>query len=166
MAAEKISVLFVCLGNICRSPMAEAVFRHQVEQRGLTDYYTIDSAGTAGWHHGNRPHRGTLEVLASHGISSEGMYARQVKTEDFQNFDYLICMDRSNVEDALEFARKPHQAVVKRLLEWVPEHASHRNADVPDPYYDGRFEYVYDLVDKGCALLLDDLESKRTAGSK
>jgi protein-tyrosine phosphatase len=160
MQKQKMGVLFVCLGNICRSPMAEAVFRNQVEQRGLSAFYQIDSAGTGDWHLGNRPHRGTLETLQSHGVSSAGMFARQVCADDFEQFDYIVCMDASNARNVRGFARGAHQATIKRLLEWVPEQAS-QDADVPDPYYDGRFEYVYQLVNTGCERLLDDLETKR-----
>src|SRR5690606_10512989 len=96
-----VRVVFVCLGNICRSPMAEAVFRHKVKQAGLDDWIAIDSAGTGDWHIGHPPHEGTRKLLDSKRIHWEGMKARQVKENDFHDFDYIIAMDQSNVNDLL-----------------------------------------------------------------
>ena len=153
MSKQPIGVLFICLGNICRSPMAEAVFRKLVEQKGLTEQFLIDSAGTGDWHIGSRPHVGTQEVLMQHGISPAGMFARQVRSGDFHEFKYLICMDGSNVKNTKGFANGSHQATIGRLLEWIPDFQG--DLDVPDPYYDGRFEDVYELVLKGCHHLLE-----------
>jgi protein-tyrosine phosphatase len=152
-----IRVLFVCLGNICRSPMAEAVFRHMVGQEGLSSQIHVDSAGTGGWHAGERPHRGTLNVLDRHGISHEGLVARQVRREDFREFDYIVAMDTDNLEDLRRFgAWKEGQ--VFRLLDLVDEVS---DKDVPDPYYTGNFDQVYELVRLGCERLLNKIKQER-----
>ncbi len=161
MNSQKTGVLFVCLGNICRSPMAEAVFRHLVEKKGIQDKFRIDSAGTGDWHVGHRPHRGTQEVLQSHGVSSAGMFARQVKASDFDEFEYIICMDDSNVTNVKGFAKGNYQSTVNRLLEWSTKaKLKQPDANVPDPYYDGRFEYVFQLVEQACTDLLKTLEAR------
>ena len=148
---KKVHILFVCLGNICRSPMAEAVMRQLVEHAGLTAQIEVDSAGTGDWHIGHRPHKGTLDKLAEHGISSEGIFARQVQAGDQAAFDYIIAMDESNVRNALEMFGMTEATNVHLLLDFVPELAGQQ---VPDPYYDGNFTLTYELVTKGCMALL------------
>lgn len=154
-ARPPVRVLFVCLGNICRSPMAEAVFRHKVAEAGLSDRISVDSAGTGGWHVGERPHRGTLQILRTHGISDEGIYARQLTTDDLQTFDYILTMDRMNWHDVQRLGKA--SGVLKPLLEYAP----HLDVtEVPDPYYDGRFAEVYELVDAACDGLLEEIRSR------
>jgi protein-tyrosine phosphatase len=148
---KKVSILFVCLGNICRSPMAEAVMRHLVEQEGLSDKIMIDSAGTGDWHIGNRPHMGTLDKLAEHHVSSEGIYARQLQVGDQAAFDYIIAMDESNVRNSLGIFGVEKAENIHLLLDYVPELAGQQ---VPDPYFDGNFTLTYELVTKGCSALL------------
>ncbi|MDF2644656.1 MAG: protein-tyrosine phosphatase, partial [Paenibacillus sp.] len=99
-----IQVLFVCLGNICRSPMAEAVFRHQVKKAGLDAVIAIDSAGTGDWHIGHPPHQGTRDILDQYQINHEGLKARQVRSDDFVQYTYIIPMDESNVTNLASFA--------------------------------------------------------------
>ncbi|SDX77858.1 low molecular weight protein-tyrosine-phosphatase [Paenibacillus sp. CF384] len=149
-----ISVLFVCLGNICRSPMAEAVLRHQLKARELEDRIKVDSAGTGDWHLGKPPHEGTRELLERYGISYEGMRARQVLIDDYQTFDYIICMDSANERDvqALFGSRSDLHAKVFKFMDLLPGESSN---DVPDPYYTGNFDEVYGLVSKGCENLLE-----------
>ncbi|WP_138495015.1 low molecular weight protein-tyrosine-phosphatase [Paenibacillus pinistramenti] len=147
---QPIGVLFVCLGNICRSPMAEAVFRHMVNQEGLAEKFRIDSAGTGDWHTGKPPHHGTQNILKQYSISFEGMFARQVAADDFAEFDYIIAMDDSNVSN-LRKLMKGRETEVIRLLDLVPEAES---KEVPDPYYTGNFDETYELVTLGCKALL------------
>ncbi|MFC5448427.1 low molecular weight protein-tyrosine-phosphatase [Paenibacillus aestuarii] len=148
-----IQVLFVCLGNICRSPMAEAVFRHKVKQAGLEGVIVVDSAGTGDWHTGERPHHGTRKILDQYGIDHQSLRARQVKSQDFEQFTYIIAMDDSNVRNLQSFApdRDKQNAEVRKLLEFAP---SRGVRDVPDPYYTGNFQEVYEMVEESCDRLL------------
>ncbi|HEY4390019.1 MAG TPA: low molecular weight protein-tyrosine-phosphatase [Paenibacillus sp.] len=153
---QRIGVLFVCLGNICRSPMAEAVFRHMVAEEGFMDQFLIDSAGTGNWHIGKPPHHGTRGILDQYGISYEGLKARQVAATDFSSFDYIVAMDVQNEKDLRQLARSTHAQIVK-LLDLVPEAV---NKEVPDPYYTGNFEEVYELVSRGCGALLERIRKE------
>ncbi len=137
--------------------MAEAVFRHMVAEEGLSSQIQVDSAGTGGWHAGERPHRGTLNVLDRHGISHEGLVARQVRRDDFREFDYIVAMDTDNLEDLRRFG-KWSEGQVFRLLDLVDEVA---DKDVPDPYYTGNFDQVYELVRLGCERLLQKIKQER-----
>lgn len=151
--SKHIRVLFVCLGNICRSPMAEAVFRHLVKEAGLEEHFDVDSAGTGGWHVGERPHRGTLEVLRRNQIDAGGQRARKLERADRDLFDYVIAMDAENVADIeAVFGRR-----VPRLLDFAP---SGGPSDVPDPFYSGGFDQVYQLVLTGCRGLLDHIRQQ------
>ncbi|AQS56058.1 low molecular weight protein-tyrosine-phosphatase [Novibacillus thermophilus] len=152
-----ISVLFVCLGNICRSPMAEAVFRHKVKEQGLDRHFTIDSAGTGSWHIGEKPHRGTRELLRRHKIDFSGIVARKVSQDDLATFDYLIAMDDDNLDVLKKMAGNRKTGKVARLLDFVPEVS---RSSVPDPYYTGNFDEVYDLIDRGCERLLAYIREK------
>lgn len=150
---EIVNVLFVCLGNICRSPMAEAVLRHKVEERQLADQITVDSAGTGDWHIGNAPHEGTRRILDLHGISYENMSARLVSGEDFGKFEYIICMDKSNGENVRKIPGG-EQSELLFFMDLLPEEELR---EVPDPYFTGNFEQVYELINAGCDVLLDQI---------
>ena len=144
-----IKVLFVCLGNICRSPMAEGIFQKMVDGAGLTNKIQVDSAGTDSWHAGERAHPGTRRILQQHGIQYNGR-SRQVRSGESLDADtYLIAMDSSNLRDLQRmFSGHPR---LYRLLDFAAET---RLQDVPDPYYENNFEFVYELVYDGCGGLL------------
>ena len=146
----QIGVLFVCLGNICRSPMAEAIFRNLVNERGIEERFIIDSAGTGDWHIGEGPHRGTVEKLAEHNISTQGMYSRQLKRNDYDRFDYIVCMDASNVKNTRDMLRAHDDTKIFRFLDLTPH-----KKDVPDPWYTGDFQETYELCVEGCEALLE-----------
>lgn len=145
-------VLFVCLGNICRSPMAEAVFRNIVLQAGLIDNFVIDSAGTSDWHSGKLPHKGTLNKLIEKGISTENMFSRQLNRLDGENFDYIVYMDESNLRNMLELIDIAPSTTVIRLLDLTS-----RPQNMPDPYYTNDFEETYQLCLSGCEALFEKI---------
>ncbi len=153
-----IRVLFVCLGNICRSPMAEAVFRDLVQRNGLQHKIEVDSAGTGNWHVGNPPHDGTLTLLEQKGIAAEGMTARQIVREDGETFDYILAMDSQNLRDLRKVIKEKNGVFVGRFLDLVENAPS---KDVPDPYFTGNFEEVYDLVLRGCHALLERIKREK-----
>jgi len=149
-----INVTFVCLGNICRSPMAEGVFQQMVDEAGLQDKISVDSAGTASYHAGEQAHRGTRQVLKKHGIAYNGR-SRPIRHADNDPNTYLIAMDESNLNN-LQRAFGPREKTV-RLLDFATR--THERS-VPDPYYTGGFDYVYELVEDGCAGLLAFIRQK------
>lgn len=154
---KPVRILFVCLGNICRSPLAEGVFRHMVKERGLDGYFEIDSAGTGPWHVGEPPDRRMRETAKRYGLSIDDLRGRQFGPKDFSAYDHIFVMDRQNLHDVLFHDRKDeHGGKVKLFREADP------NADtyeVPDPYYGGPqgFDEVYRMVERTAKNLLDGL---------
>ena len=147
-----IRVLFVCLGNICRSPMAEAIFAHLVREAGLQNAIEADSCGTGGWHTGAPAHHGTREILRRNAIDYDGC-ARRIVRADLDDFDTIVAMDETNRRDiALMHGALPAGREVKLLLEYAPQQALR---EVPDPYFDGKFDDTYGLIRVGCEGLLD-----------
>ena len=147
----ELRVLFVCMGNICRSPTAEGVMRRLIADEGLD--IEVDSAGTGGWHAGEPPDERATVAAQRRGVTLEGA-ARQVKESDFRRFDLLVAMDRGNLRDLLDLAPDEEAREKVRLLV--------ADADVPDPYYGGDrgFEDVLDMVESACRELLDELRER------
>jgi len=149
-----IKVLFVCTGNICRSPMAEAVLRHLVDEAGLADQIHVDSAGTSDEELGNTTHRATLQVLAKRTIPHDPRrYARQITHADIREFDYLLTMDKGHLA-RLQPMKGESNAAVIMFLSYANQVGTVKVEEVPDPWYTGRFDETYDLVTKGCEAFL------------
>ncbi|MDZ4763672.1 MAG: low molecular weight protein-tyrosine-phosphatase [Chloroflexota bacterium] len=156
MTQKPINVLFVCAGNICRSPMTEGVFQHMVEEAGLADVIKTDSAGTGSWHVGETAHSGTLDVLKRNGIAYRGR-ARQLTRDDLDKFDYVLAMDHENLSYILRAARGA-SADIRLFLNFANEAGRLKPTEVPDPYHDGTFDRVYNLVYQGNIALLDHIK--------
>lgn len=155
-------VLFVCLGNICRSPTAEGVMRRLVHEAGLEDDIALDSAGTGAWHVGNAPDPRSTEAARRRGTVLDG-HARQVTAADFDAFDVLLAMDATNLHELRQ--RAPDAAArgkVRMLREFDPASTGELDLDVPDPYYGGPggFDAVLDLVEAACAGLLAEIRPR------
>jgi len=153
------SVLFVCMGNICRSPTAEGVFRHFVEKEGLTSEIDIDSAGTHAYHVNEPADRRANAAAERRGYSLDGIRARRVDAADFERFDYIVAMDRDNLSVLQSQSDEEHQEKIRLFLEFT----SATEDEVPDPYYGGSagFERVLDLVEDASRGLLETLKDNR-----
>jgi protein-tyrosine phosphatase len=155
-----MKVVFVCLGNICRSPAAEGVFLDLLVKKNLTDHYVVDSAGTGSWHVGELPDARMREHAKKRGIDLKSR-SRQFKPEDFDLFDYIVVMDKSNYQNVTALTKKDEN--IEKVVEMASYAKSHDENEVPDPYYGGDqgFEKVLDMVTEGCEELLSELEQKR-----
>ncbi len=156
---KNTKVLFVCMGNICRSPTAEGVFRHIVEQEGLSHAITTDSAGTHAYHVGEPPDRRAQSTAVSRGLDISDLRARRVHGNDFDEFDYVIAMDSDN--HAILMSESPAN-LQDRIYMFLDFAADLNVRDVPDPYYGGQqgFEKVFDMVEAASRGLLDDIKQK------
>ena len=155
---KKIGVLFVCMGNICRSPTAEGVFRKVVTDAGLSEVIHIESAGTHAYHAGASPDHRAQEAAERRGVTLSHIRARRVSDDDFEAFDYILVMDRNNLDELLQRVPADHKRKVRLFLEFA---GSPQVDEVPDPYYGGPsgFELVLDLVEQASERLLRRLRS-------
>lgn len=153
-------MLFVCLGNICRSPMAEGLFIHKVHKHGLESRFLIDSCGIGSWHEGQRADTRTIQIAAKYGIHIPSI-ARQIRKEDFVRFDYILCMDGSNYNDLVKLARV-HKQSASHIYKIRFFDDLGKDMDVPDPYYGGidGFEEIYATLNASCDNLLDYVITK------
>ncbi|MDB5553584.1 MAG: tyrosine phosphatase protein [Rhizobium sp.] len=152
---EKRRILFVCLGNICRSPLGEGILRQRASERGLSHLVETESAGTGGWHQGDPPDHRSIAVGKSKGIDIGAQRARQLKVDDFTQFDLIFAMDRDNLRNLVQLAPHDSSADLHLFMDFV----SGTKRDVPDPYYGAPkdFERVFTMLDEGCGYLLDTL---------
>jgi len=151
-------ILFVCLGNICRSSLAEGILRAEIDRRGLQDV-TIDSAGTSSWHVGEKPDRRAIATAKRRGVDISRQHARQIKPADFDEFDMILAMDSDNFDHIQSMATPDQQTKLAMCLDFAPQTAT---KDVPDPYYGGQrgFDEVFDLLSKAANGIADHITSK------
>jgi len=153
----KTKVLFVCMGNICRSPTAEGSFRSIVSKQELSDFFEIDSAGTHAYHIGNPPDKRSQKTARKHGVELSNQRARQVHESDFYYYDYIIAMDTDNIDILKSICPSGSQSEIKLLLDYHTE-ASFQS--VPDPYFEGKFDEVFKMVYAACTSFLENLVKK------
>ncbi len=138
-----MKILMVCLGNICRSPMAEGIMKHKIKTLGYQ--WTIDSAGTSGYHDGEHPDTRAIKECAKHGIDISSQISRKLMKTDFEHYDYILAMDQNNYADILDVC--PNSAY-KDKVKLAMSFGNISNIVVPDPYFDGKFSLVYELLDE------------------
>jgi protein-tyrosine phosphatase len=157
---SKINVLFVCLGNICRSPTAEGVFRALVESEGLAASFHIDSAGTSGWHKGELPDPRSMKEALRHGVDLSSQRSRAVEDRDFNKFHYIVAMDYANLKELKKRCPENLQDRLKLFTSFAPELGI---AEVPDPYYDGPqgFTHVFRIAEASAKGLLQAIVRDR-----
>ncbi len=157
----RVGVLFVCLGNICRSPLAKVVFEHHVRRAGLQERFRIDSCGTGGWHAGEGADPRSVKVAAERGLRLDHV-ARMLHHSDFVSFHYLIAMDRSNRTNMVTMGAPPERVHLIRAFDPRLVGKGERELDVPDPYYGGDdgFVKVYEMLDAACGGLLEAIRQE------
>ena len=155
----KVKVLFVCMGNICRSPTAHGVFRHLVRQAGLEDLIEIDSAGTHGYHVGSPPDERALDTARGRGVDIGDLRARRAEPEDFLYYDYILAMDQENYRSLARICPRGMKGKLMLFMDFAPEL---RRREVPDPYYGGQqgFDQVFDLVEAAARGLLAEISRR------
>ena len=163
MSAGPTRLLVVCLGNICRSPLAEGALRARIEASPLAGRVMVDSAGTGGWHAGEPPDRRAIACARGHGVDIAGLRARQLRARDFQDFHWLLCADADNLRDVRALAPPGARERTALLLDWA---GTVPHGEVPDPYYgDGsHFEGVWQLVDTAARAVVDRLSARPASG--
>ncbi len=157
--AGPIRLLFVCMGNICRSPLAEGLFLDLAKTRGIADRFEVDSCGIGDWHVGHAPDPRSQAVANRNGLTLV-CRARQIDPpDDFEAFDLILAMDRANLRDLRELSSEEHHGKIRLMREWDPD-ADEQHPEVPDPYYGGPqgFDLMYAMLRRSCERLLDDLE--------
>jgi protein-tyrosine phosphatase len=152
-----MNVLFVCLGNICRSPMAESMFTKLVDSAGESDRIKVDSAGTSSEEEGNGPHPGALKTMRKHGLPTAGLVSRPITDKDFDWADYIICMDNMNMYNLKRQAPVDDISKIHLANEVVP---GHETEEIPDPWYTHRFEDTYQSLARALPLWLAKIESE------
>lgn len=160
---KKVRVLFVCMGNICRSPLAHGLFAHRVRESGLEDVVEVDSAGTHAYHVGEPPDRRMQQTAQARQIDLSTLRARQVDAADFERFDYVLAMDESNYDILRDICPAGREGRLRLFLEFATDRPE---TEVPDPYYGGAsgFERVYDLVEAAADGLLADIRTRLRRG--
>lgn len=152
-----IKVLMVCLGNICRSPLAEGILQSKLP----SSKFIVDSAGTGDWHAGQQPDKRSIQTAKNRGLDITYQRARQIRTSDFEDFEYIFVMDSSNFENVIKLARNE---AAKNKVTMIMDFITDGGVDVPDPYYGGNdgFENVYDMLDETCTVIADKLIKENT----
>ena len=155
---KTVKILFVCLGNICRSPAAEGVFLHLLNERGLNDRFVVDSAGTGSWHVGNPADRRMQAAAKRRGIHLPSR-ARQIELNDLEEFDLVLTMDNDNFGAVSGLAREAGASATAQIRPMLSYGERYSESEVPDPYYggDAGFDHVLDLLEDACAAMLDEL---------
>ena len=155
---DKISVLFVCLGNICRSPAAEAIFQNLINDKGIVNQFVVDSAGTGSWHVGKKADA-RMRVAAKQRNINITSHARQIKEDDFRKFNYILVMDNSNFNNVIDLKNRVNGSDFAKILKIQDFSSTFNEKEVPDPYFggDAGFDYVLDILEDSVSCFLEDI---------